>query len=127
MSKSKLLVIAVIAAAITAFFVFDLKQYVTLDYFQAQREAINTAVATDPLRAGLLFFAIYTVATGLSLPGAAVLTLLGGALFGLGWGLVLVSFASSIGGGYPPGFSVGLPPPGVGRRPPAGVGHWRRR
>ncbi len=97
MSKSKLLVIAVIAAAITAFFVFDLKQYVTLDYFQAQREAINTAVATDPLRAGLLFFAIYTLATGLSLPGAAVLTLIAGAVFGLLWGTVIVSFASTIG------------------------------
>ena len=97
MSKSKLLVIAVIAAAITAFFVFDLKQYVTLDYFQAQREAINAAVATDPLRAGLLFFAIYTLATGLSLPGAAVLTLIAGAVFGLLWGTVIVSFASTIG------------------------------
>jgi pyruvate/2-oxoglutarate dehydrogenase complex dihydrolipoamide dehydrogenase (E3) component/uncharacterized membrane protein YdjX (TVP38/TMEM64 family) len=97
LSKSKLLVIAVIAAAITAFFVFDLKQYVTLDYFQAQREAINTAVATDPLRAGLLFFAIYTLATGLSLPGAAVLTLIAGAVFGLLWGTVIVSFASTIG------------------------------
>ena len=97
MSKSKLLVIAVIAAAITAFFVFDLKQYVTLDYFQAQREAINAAVATDPLRAALLVFAIYTLATGLSLPGAAVLTLIAGAVFGLLWGTVIVSFASTIG------------------------------
>ena len=97
MSKSKLLVIAIIAAAITAFFVFDLKQYISLDYFQAQREAINTAVATDPFRAGLLFFAIYTVATGLSLPGAAVLTLIAGAVFGLLWGTVIVSFASTIG------------------------------
>ncbi len=97
MSKSKLLVIAIIAAAITAFFVFDLKQYITLDYFQAQREAINATVATDPLRAGLLFFAIYTVATGLSLPGAAVLTLIAGAVFGLLWGTVIVSFASTIG------------------------------
>ncbi len=97
MSKSKLLVITVIVAAITAFFVFDLKQYISLDYFQAQREAINTAVATDPLRAGLLFFAIYTIATGLSLPGAAVLTLIAGAVFGLLWGTVIVSFASTIG------------------------------
>jgi pyruvate/2-oxoglutarate dehydrogenase complex dihydrolipoamide dehydrogenase (E3) component/uncharacterized membrane protein YdjX (TVP38/TMEM64 family) len=97
LSKSKLLVIAIIAAAITAFFVFDLKQYITLDYFQAQREAINATVATDPLRAGLLFFAIYTVATGLSLPGAAVLTLIAGAVFGLLWGTVIVSFASTIG------------------------------
>ena len=97
MSKSKLLVFTIIAAAITAFFVFDLKQYISLDYFQAQRKAINAVVATDPLRAGLLFFAIYTVATGLSLPGAAVLTLIAGAVFGLLWGTVIVSFASTIG------------------------------
>jgi pyruvate/2-oxoglutarate dehydrogenase complex dihydrolipoamide dehydrogenase (E3) component/uncharacterized membrane protein YdjX (TVP38/TMEM64 family) len=97
LSKSKLLVFTIIAAAITAFFVFDLKQYISLDYFQAQREAINAVVATDPLRAGLLFFAIYTVATGLSLPGAAVLTLIAGAVFGLLWGTVIVSFASTIG------------------------------
>jgi len=97
LSKSKLLVFTIIAAAITAFFVFDLKQYISLDYFQAQRKAINAVVATDPLRAGLLFFAIYTVATGLSLPGAAVLTLIAGAVFGLLWGTVIVSFASTIG------------------------------
>jgi pyruvate/2-oxoglutarate dehydrogenase complex dihydrolipoamide dehydrogenase (E3) component/uncharacterized membrane protein YdjX (TVP38/TMEM64 family) len=97
LSKSKLLVIAIIATAVTAFFVFDLKQYISLDYFQAQREAINTVVAIDPLRAGRLFFAIYTVATGLSLPGAALLTLIAGAVFGLLWGTVIVSFASTIG------------------------------
>src|SRR5690606_7944797 len=47
--------------------------------------------------AALAFFAVYVVVTGLSLPGAALLTLVGGALFGLVWGTVLVSFASSLG------------------------------
>ncbi len=97
MNKSKLLVVAIIAAAITAFFVFDLKQYVSLDYFQSQRAAIEAAVAADPVRAGLLFFAIYVAATGLSLPGASVLTLIAGAIFGLLWGTLIVSFASTIG------------------------------
>ena len=97
MSKSKLLVVAIIAAAITAFFVFDLKQYVSLDYFQSQRAAIEAAVAADPVRAGLLFFAVYVAATGLSLPGASVLTLIAGAIFGLIWGTLIVSFASTIG------------------------------
>ena len=97
MSKSKLLVVAIIAAAITAFFVFDLKQYVSLDYFQSQRAAIEAAVAADPVRAGLLFFAVYVAATGLSLPGASVLTLIAGAIFGLLWGTLIVSFASTIG------------------------------
>jgi pyruvate/2-oxoglutarate dehydrogenase complex dihydrolipoamide dehydrogenase (E3) component/uncharacterized membrane protein YdjX (TVP38/TMEM64 family) len=97
LSKSKLLVIAIVVAAISAFFIFDLKQYVSLDYFQSQRAAIEAAVAADPLQAGLLFFAVYVAATGLSLPGASVLTLIAGAIFGLFWGTIIVSFASTIG------------------------------
>ena len=97
MSKSKLLVFAIVVAAISAFFIFDLKQYVSLDYFQSQRAAIEAAVAADPLQAGLLFFAVYVAATGLSLPGASVLTLIAGAIFGLFWGTIIVSFASTIG------------------------------
>jgi pyruvate/2-oxoglutarate dehydrogenase complex dihydrolipoamide dehydrogenase (E3) component/uncharacterized membrane protein YdjX (TVP38/TMEM64 family) len=97
LSKSKLLVLAVIAAAITAFFVFDLKQYVSLDYFQAQRAAIEAQVQAYPLRTALLFFGVYVAVTGLSLPGAAIMTLTAGALFGLLWGTVIVSFASTLG------------------------------
>ena len=97
MSKSKLLVLAVIAAAITAFFVFDLKQYLSLDYFQAQRAAIEAQVQAYPLRTALLFFGVYVAVTGLSLPGAAIMTLIAGALFGLLWGTVIASFASSLG------------------------------
>ena len=97
MSKSKLLVLAVIAAAITAFFVFDLKQYVSLDYFQAQRAAIEAQVQAYPLRTALLFFGAYVAVTGLSLPGAAIMTLIAGALFGLLWGTLIVSFASTLG------------------------------
>ncbi len=97
MKKSKLLVFAIIAVAIAAFFIFDLKQYFSLDYFKSQRAVIDAYVATNPLQAGLIFFAIYVVVTGLSLPGAAIMTLVGGAVFGLLWGTVLVSFASSVG------------------------------
>jgi pyruvate/2-oxoglutarate dehydrogenase complex dihydrolipoamide dehydrogenase (E3) component/uncharacterized membrane protein YdjX (TVP38/TMEM64 family) len=97
LSKSKLLVLAVIAAAITAFFVFDLKQYVSLDYFQAQRAAIEAQVQAYPLRTALLFFGAYVAVTGLSLPGAAIMTLIAGALFGLLWGTLIVSFASTLG------------------------------
>jgi pyruvate/2-oxoglutarate dehydrogenase complex dihydrolipoamide dehydrogenase (E3) component/uncharacterized membrane protein YdjX (TVP38/TMEM64 family) len=96
MKKSKLLVFIIIAAAIAAFFV-DLKQYFSLDYFKAQRAVIDAYVASNPIQAGLIFFAIYVAVTGLSLPGAAIMTLIGGAVFGLLWGTVLVSFASCIG------------------------------
>jgi len=97
MNKSKLLVFALIAAGIAAFFMFDLKQYFTLDYFQAQRAAIDVQVQDHPLRAALLFFAAYVAVTGLSLPGATIMTLIGGAVFGLLWGTLIISFASTIG------------------------------
>ncbi len=97
MTKGRLLLLAVIIAAVIAFFAFDLKQYFTLDYFQSQRAAIDAEVQAHPLRTGLVFFLIYVAVTGLSLPGAALMTLVAGALFGLLWGTVIVSFASTLG------------------------------
>jgi pyruvate/2-oxoglutarate dehydrogenase complex dihydrolipoamide dehydrogenase (E3) component/uncharacterized membrane protein YdjX (TVP38/TMEM64 family) len=97
MKKSKLLLFLLLAAAIAAFFIFDLKQYFTLDYFKSQRALIDAHVAARPLLAGLIFFALYVAVTGLSLPGAAIMTLAGGAVFGLWWGTALVSFASTLG------------------------------
>jgi uncharacterized membrane protein YdjX (TVP38/TMEM64 family) len=95
--KSKLLILAVIAAAISAFFVFDLGQYLTLDYLKAQQANLSSYVAAHPWQSGLAFFAVYVTVAALSLPGAAILTLVGGAVFGFWWGLLLVSFASSVG------------------------------
>ena len=97
MNKNKVLLIIVIAAAVAAFFGLGLQRYVSLDYFQSQRAVIEAEVAAHPLRAGLLFFAAYVAVTGLSLPGAAIMTLVAGALFGLLWGTVIVSFASTLG------------------------------
>jgi len=97
MNKGRLLVIALIAVGIIAFFVFDLKQYFTLDYFHAQRAAIDAEVQARPLRSALLFFLVYVAVTGLSLPGAAIMTLVAGAVFGLLWGTIIVSFASTLG------------------------------
>jgi dihydrolipoamide dehydrogenase len=97
MNKGKLAVLAVIAALVAAFFVFDLKQYFSIEYFQSQRAAIDAYYGAHPTRTVAMFFAVYVVVTGLSLPGAAILTLVAGALFGLLWGVVIVSFASTIG------------------------------
>jgi len=88
---------ALIAAAVAAFFAFDLHRYFTLDFFKAQQAAIDTYYRAHPIQTAAIYFAIYVVVTGLSLPGAAVMTLVGGAIFGLLWGTVLVSFASTIG------------------------------
>jgi len=65
---------------------------------KSARAMLEAEVSAQPVWAGAVFFACYLAVAALSIPGAAVLTLAGGALFGLGWGLVLVSFASSLGG-----------------------------
>src|SRR5882757_6550534 len=97
MHRPKLLVALAIALAIAAFFVFDLARWFRLDYFLAQRDAIAGWRAAHPWTVAAAFFAIYVAVTALSLPGAALMTLAAGALFGLTLGTVLASFASSIG------------------------------
>ena len=93
----KLVLAAAVITLIALFFALDLRQYVSLEFFRAQREAIDLQVAAAPLRAAAAFFAIYVTVTALSVPGAGVLTLVAGALFGVLWGTVIVSFAASIG------------------------------
>ena len=97
MSKGRLAVLALIAVLVAAFFAFDLRQYLSLDYVKSQGAALHEVVASNPLQGAAAFFGIYVAVTGLSLPGAAILTLAGGAIFGLVWGTVIVSFASTIG------------------------------
>jgi pyruvate/2-oxoglutarate dehydrogenase complex dihydrolipoamide dehydrogenase (E3) component/uncharacterized membrane protein YdjX (TVP38/TMEM64 family) len=97
MDRKRLLLLAVIAAAIAAFFTFDLKQYLSLDFFQASRARIDAFNASHPWQTAAVFFAVYVAVTALSLPGAAIMTLIAGAIFGVLAGTVLVSFASSIG------------------------------
>ena len=97
MNSRKLVLMGVILALIGSFFVFDLGQYLSLDAIKAQQAALNAQVSAEPLVAAGVFFAAYVAVTALSLPGAALMTLLGGALFGLLEGFVLVSFASVLG------------------------------
>ena len=97
MDKKRLALLAVIVAAIAAFFVFDLEQYLTLEFLQASRAQIDAYYAAHPLQTIAIYFAVYIAVTALSLPGAAIMTLAGGAIFGLVVGTIVVSFASSIG------------------------------
>ena len=91
------LLITLILALIVSFFAFDLQRFLTLETLkQSQHDFAALNVETPWLVAGT-FFALYVAVTALSLPGAAIMTLAAGALFGLFEGLVLVSFASSIG------------------------------
>ena len=97
MTKSRLIVLLVIVALIAAFFAFDLGRFFSLDFFKAQQASIAGWYDAHPLQTLAGFFLLYVAVTGLSLPGAAVLTLVAGALFGLLVGTIVVSFASSIG------------------------------
>lgn len=97
MSRARLLVAAAIVAAAIVFFATGAYRHLTLDNVKAQQAALQAWSASHPVRSGAAFFAAYVAITGLSLPGAALMTLAAGAVFGLLWGTLLVSFASSIG------------------------------
>jgi pyruvate/2-oxoglutarate dehydrogenase complex dihydrolipoamide dehydrogenase (E3) component/uncharacterized membrane protein YdjX (TVP38/TMEM64 family) len=97
MSKARLGVFVVIVAMVGAFFAFDLRQYLSLEHVKGQASSLQSLVRENPLGAAGIFFAIYVAVTGLSLPGAVIMTLVGGAVFGLLWGTVIISFASSVG------------------------------
>jgi len=93
----KIALLGVIVAAIFSFFYFDLNNYLTLQGMKDSLDTFQSQIAQNPVLSIGVFFAIYVAVTALSLPGAAILTLAAGALFGLVQGLVIVSFASSIG------------------------------
>lgn len=97
MNRSRLLLLLSLLILVAGFFAFGLQRYFTLDFIKAQQAAIADYHAGHPVAAGVIYALIYVVITGLSLPGATVLTLAGGAVFGLWWGTLIVSFASSLG------------------------------
>jgi len=97
MKASKIIILVIIVALITTFFMFDLQQYLTLDALKAKQGDIESYRSMHPILAVIIYGLVYVAVTGLSLPGAAILTLLGGAVFGLFWGTIIVSFASTIG------------------------------
>lgn len=83
--------------ALVAWFQLDLGQYLTLDALKAQQTAIDGYYCANPLLVTAAFFAIYVALTALSVPGAVILTLAAGAIFGVATGTLVVSFASTIG------------------------------
>ena len=95
--KQKLVVIFLLIAVIAAAFIFDVGDYLTLDYLKQQRDIFQLWYAESPLLVLSAYFMIYFLSAVFSIPGAAVLTMGSGALFGLFVGTVLASFASSLG------------------------------
>ncbi|QPG04504.1 FAD-dependent oxidoreductase [Salinimonas marina] len=93
----KAALLSIIAALVAAFFVFDLNQYLTLAGLKEWVGQFSEYIEQNPVLSTSVFFVVYVAVTALSLPGAAILTLAAGALFGLWLGLLLVSFASTLG------------------------------
>ena len=97
MSNGKKVVLGVIVLLIGAFFLFDLGRFLELSVLKEHQTSLTALIEENLLSSLALLFVIYVAVTALSLPGAAVMTLAGGALFGFGWGLLVISFASTIG------------------------------
>jgi len=97
MSRSRILLLGLLVGALGFFFVLDLGRFLTLDFLRAQQAALEGFRDAHPGRTVALYMALYVGIAGLSLPGAAILSLVGGALFGVLWGTVIVSFASTAG------------------------------
>jgi len=96
-NRTRLVVLAVIVVLVGAFFAFGAHRYLTLEALRAHQDAAQRTFLSHPWQTALAYLLVYVAVTGLSLPGAAVLTLFGGAVFGLLWGTLIVSFASSFG------------------------------
>ena len=97
MNLKRGILLVIIVMLIAAFFTFDIGQYLTLESLKAHQQDLAEYIKSNWLQAFIVYFVIYVTATALSLPGAIILTLGAGALFGLGFGLLLASFASTIG------------------------------
>lgn len=97
MPRIRLLIIAALIILLGIGFWLNLHQFITLENFQARQAELNAWVTADTLQAASTFFLIYVAVTAVNIPGAAIMTLIGGALFGLIQGAIIVSFASTIG------------------------------
>jgi uncharacterized membrane protein YdjX (TVP38/TMEM64 family) len=93
----KATLVLVLLGAIVAYFVFDLGQILSLENFKASQANIVAAKDANPVLYISGFFLLYVAVTGLSIPGAAIMTLIAGALFGVLIGTIIVSFASTMG------------------------------
>ena len=97
MNRKKWLLVLAVLGLVVAFWALGLGRYFTLAYIKGAQADFAALYAAQPLVVVAAYFVVYVAVTALSFPGAAILTLLGGAVFGLVLGTVVVSFASSLG------------------------------
>lgn len=93
----KILLVLVISAIFASFFIFDLKQYFDLEVLKQSRKSLQLFYEQNVVLSVALYIVLYILIAALSLPGAAITTVAGGALFGFVVGVIAVSFASTIG------------------------------
>jgi len=93
----QLIILALLITAIAAFFFFDLGQWLTLEQLKAQQSDLDNFRASNPLLVAAIYMLLYIVVTALSLPGATIMTLSGGAIFGLYLGTALALVSATIG------------------------------
>ncbi len=93
------IIIFLVIAALIIFGItyFDVGSYLTFNELKERQSELQSLVNNNPFTAAAIYFSLYVIATSISLPGAFIFTIAGGALFGLTQGTVLVSFASTIG------------------------------
>ncbi|MES2241919.1 MAG: FAD-dependent oxidoreductase [Pseudomonadota bacterium] len=97
MNSRKLVIAVLLLAGIGAFFALDLGRYLSLAFLKESQSSFQAVFEQKPVWVTLVFFAVYVAVTGLSLPGAVIMTLAAGAGFGLVLGTIVVSFASTLG------------------------------
>jgi pyruvate/2-oxoglutarate dehydrogenase complex dihydrolipoamide dehydrogenase (E3) component/uncharacterized membrane protein YdjX (TVP38/TMEM64 family) len=93
----QILLLLLLALAIGVFVALDLGRYLSFDQLKASQASFAQLHADQPFTVAVVYFLIYVLATALSFPGATIITLAGGAVFGLWQGLLIVSFASTVG------------------------------
>ncbi|MFM2589361.1 TVP38/TMEM64 family protein [Vibrio sp. TBV020] len=94
---NKKIILGIIFVLLIVFLGMNFGQYLTLENAKAQQAELAQYIRNNFIVAALTYFLAYVAITAFSIPGAAVVTLLGGALFGFSTGLLIVSFASAIG------------------------------
>ncbi|WP_319781104.1 TVP38/TMEM64 family protein [Maridesulfovibrio sp.] len=95
--KKKILIVIFIVVVAVIFFAFDLDRFLTLEYLKNSRQEFQFFYDRNPFLTVFSFFLVYVLVVGVNLPGATVLGLAGGALFGFTVGVLVISFASTIG------------------------------
>ncbi len=93
----KIILLGIVIIVVSVFFTLDLQHYLTLNGLKSGMDQFEIWRATSPATVGASFFLMYVIVAAFSLPGAAIMTIAAGALFGLFWGAVIASFASTIG------------------------------